>query len=183
MKVLNIHERGLDAKPAEVGALLDSLASSQDALWPSHTWPHMKFDRPLEVGAVGGHGPIGYFIEEYIPSQRIRFRFTAPKGFDGYHGYEVISLKNEVTLRHTLKMTTYGRAIVSWPLLFRPMHDALLEDSLTVAQASLGIAPDVKPWSYWVRLCRWVLSGRKARSQTTPNIALHRTRKDGAPVS
>lgn len=164
MKVLNIHERELHAKPAEVGALLDSLASAQDALWPNDTWPRIKFDRPLGLGATGGHGPIRYFVEEYQPGQSIKFRFTGPKGFDGYHGYEVIELTEEATLlRHTLKMTTHGRTIVTWLFVFRPMHDALLEDSLTVAQASLGITPDVKSWSYWVRLLRWVFSGRKAR--------------------
>ena len=176
MRVLNTHERELQAKLADIGALLDSLASSQDILWPKDTWPRMKFDRHLQVGATGGHGPIRYFVEEYKSGQSVRFRFTGPRGFDGYHGYEVLAQTKGVTLlRHTLKMTTYGRAIFTWPLVLQPMHDALLEDSLGVAQASLGIAPRMKPWSYWVRFLRWVLSGGKARVQTTPNQVIQPT--------
>ncbi len=163
MRVLSIHERELQAKSAEVGALIDSLASPQDALWPKDAWPRMEFDRPLQVGATGGHGLIRYFAEEYKPGQSVRFRFTRPKGFSGYHGYEVLAQPNETTLlRHTLKMTTRGRATFSWLLLFRPMHDALLEDSLAVAQASLGLTPHMKPWSYWVRFLRWVVSRRQS---------------------
>ena len=44
MKVINIHERELDGTPEQVGWLIDSLASAEDALWPYHLWPRMKFD-------------------------------------------------------------------------------------------------------------------------------------------
>ena len=94
---------------------------------------------PLGVGANGGHGPIRYFVEAYTPGESITFRFTGPKGFDGFHGFELVSGPNQrVVLRHTLSMTTHGPAVVSWPLVFRPMHDALIEDSLATAQESLG---------------------------------------------
>jgi hypothetical protein len=53
----------------------------------------------------------------------------------------------------------------SWPALFGPLHDALIEDSLVTAQVSLGQPPQVRPWSLWVKVLRWVLSGRKARAQ------------------
>jgi len=169
MKVLNIHERELYAGLTEVGTLLDSLASDKDALWPYDMWPRMKFDRPLGPGAEGGHGPIRYFVEDYKPGKSVRFRFTGPRGFNGYHVFDVISVKEGTTvLRHTLEMTTSGRAIFSWPLFFRPLHDALLEDSLTLAEASLGQISQVKPWSSWVRLLRYVVSGGEARPQTTP---------------
>ena len=42
MKVLNIHERELDAAPEQIGALIDSLASEEDSLWPVHSWPEMQ---------------------------------------------------------------------------------------------------------------------------------------------
>lgn len=58
MKVLNVHERELRATSEQVGALIGSLASRNDLLWPRHIWPKMEFDRPLSVGATGGHGPI-----------------------------------------------------------------------------------------------------------------------------
>jgi len=170
MEVLNVHERVLESEPVQVGALLDSLSSREDRLWPKHIWPRMEFDCPLGVGATGGHGPIRYFVEEYTPGRSIKFRFTGPKGFDGFHGYEIISTSKQPTvLRHTLKMNTQGPAIVSWPLVYRPMHDALLEDSLATAQISLGVAPQIQVWSLWVKVLRWVVSGGKARHQLTPN--------------
>jgi hypothetical protein len=114
MEVLNIHERELDADAVQIGALIDTLASKEDLLWPKHIWPHMDFDRSLGVGAKGGHGPIRYFIEEYTPGISIKFRFTGPKGFNGFHGYEIVRCpKQKVVLRHTLKMNTYGPAILS----------------------------------------------------------------------
>jgi hypothetical protein len=111
MKVRNIHDRELPATAAAVGGLIDSLASPEDALWPKQSWPRMKFDRALGVGATG------------------------------------------------------GMALLSWPVLFGPLHDALIEDSLVTAQVSLGQPPQVRPWSLWVKVLRWVLSGRKARAQ------------------
>jgi len=69
MEVLNVHERELEADPIQIGALIDSLASREDRLWPKHVWPRMEFDRSLGVGAKGGHGPIRYFVEEYTANQ------------------------------------------------------------------------------------------------------------------
>ncbi len=169
MEVLNIHERELEADPVQAGALIDSLSSPQDRLWPKHTWPKMALDRPLGPGAAGGHGPIRYFVEQYAPGEFIRFRFNGPKGFDGFHEYEIISTSKQSTLlRHTLRMHARGPAILSWPLLYRPMHDALLEDSLATAQVSLGLNPQIRTWPLWVKALRWIVSAGKARSQVLP---------------
>src|SRR5688572_30624625 len=126
MKVLNIHERTFDFPADKVGALIDTLASPKDRLWPNGLWPRMEFDRPLGVGAVGGHGPIRYSVEEYRPGRSVKFRFSGPRGFDGYHGFFVVPDGARTILRHTLEMTTHGPALVSWPLVFRPLHDALI---------------------------------------------------------
>jgi hypothetical protein len=168
MRVLNIHEREFHVAPKRVGALIDSLSSETDALWPNHLWPRMTFDRPLGIGAIGGHGPIRYAVEEYVPGRFIKFRFTGPKGFNGYHSYEAVrTARQSVVLRHTVKMATHGPALLSWPLVFRPLHDALIEDSLATAQASLGQTPRMKQWSLWVRFLRWLMSGGKAHRQLT----------------
>jgi hypothetical protein len=168
MKVRNVHERELHAGPDRVGALIDSLASRDDVLWPTHAWPRMEFDRALSVGARGGHGPIRYFVEAYVPGESIQFRFTGPRGFDGFHGCErITTTADTVVLRHTLEMTTHGLAVLSWPLVYRPLHDALIEDFLAAAEASLGQAPRIQPWSLWVRGLRWVVSRGKARAQAT----------------
>ena len=96
MKVLNIHERKFSASPEKVGALIDSLSSREDTLWPKQAWPRMEFARTLSVGAVGGHGPIRYYVEAYTPGKSIRFRFTRPRGFSGYHGYGVLDCGRRV---------------------------------------------------------------------------------------
>ncbi|PKO30371.1 MAG: hypothetical protein CVU34_19375 [Betaproteobacteria bacterium HGW-Betaproteobacteria-7] len=172
MHVLNIHEREIFAEAAEVGKLIDSLASDNDALWPKAFWPPMRFDRPLSVGAVGGHGPIPYVVEEFRPGQMVKFRFIGPLGFNGYHWFEVLP-KGEasVLLRHTIGMRAEGPALLSWPLFIRPLHDALLEDALAFAQASVGAVPVVRPWSPWVKLLRWLMSGGRAPGQRTPKPA------------
>jgi hypothetical protein len=69
-----------------------------------------------------------------------------------------------------VRMTTHGLAILSWPLIFRPLHDALIEDSFATAEAALGQPARMRAWSLWVRLLRWILSGGKARPQVVPRV-------------
>ena len=169
MRVLNVHERRLPrpASDVDVVDLIDSLSSGHDALWPRSMWPAMRFDRPLSVGADGGHGPIHYSVEEYVPGRRVQFRFSRPTGFNGHHRFEVLPDGDKAcVLRHTIEMEAEGLALLSWPLAIRPLHDALLEDALALAQASLGIAPEIRPWSPWVKALRWLLSAGKANAQT-----------------
>jgi len=181
MKVLNIHEREFEANYEQVGMLIDSLSSEDDRLWPNHSWPRMKFDRPLSIGADGGHGQIGYFVEAFKPGQSIKFKFTSPRGFNGFHTYEVVrSTQRSVFLRHTIEMTIHGAAFLTWPLIIRPLHDALLEDSLATAQASLGMIPQMQAWSPWVKFLRLAMSGGKAHSQITPNKLFQRSAKNRA---
>jgi hypothetical protein len=66
-------------------------------------------------------------------------------------------------------MQVHGTAVVTWPIVFCPMHDSLIEDSLASAEASLGLAPRIRPWSHWVSLLRCILSGGKASEQVIPN--------------
>jgi hypothetical protein len=167
MRVLNIHERNLPIAPARVGELLDTLASPNDRLWPKAAWPRMAFDRPLGVGADGGHGPIRYVVAAYDPGVSVVFRFKGPRGFDGGHRLDVIARPDGTTiLRHTLEMEAHGLARVTWPLAFRHLHDALVEDALALAQTNLGLPPDVHPWSWWVKLLRWTMTGGKANPQS-----------------
>jgi len=157
MQVCNVHERLFPLPSALVGALIDSLASRDDRLWPRDKWPPMRFDRPLAVGAAGGHGPIRYFVEEYRPGQSVLFRFSAPRGFNGTHCFEVEDRQGTAVLRHVLEMRAAGRAVLSWSLYIRPLHDACVEDCMDRATVSLGIALE-RParWSIYVRLLRAV---------------------------
>lgn len=66
-------------------------------------------------------------------------------------------------------MLATGLARFPWPAIFRPLHDALLEDALSQAQSSLRLTPAASPWSAHVRLLRWLMTGGKAKPQGTPN--------------
>jgi hypothetical protein len=116
----------------------------------------MKLDRPLGPGAKGGHGPIRYEVVTARPAERVRFRFTGPRGFDGYHEYQVLADGDGAILRHVLSMRTRGWAALAWPLMFRWLHDALIEDSLDAASIALNEPHDPAIWSRSVRLLRWV---------------------------
>jgi hypothetical protein len=158
LEIRNVHQRRLEPNPKN-GQLLSQLASSQDILWAHERWMPMRFDRPLQVGARGGHGSIGYDIVEYIPEQRIRFRFTAPRGFEGWHE---LSLENNI-LRHEINMVAHAKAIAIWYLI-RPIHDAVVEDSLDKAQSWASGQPlEPRAWRLWVRVLRWAMAQRAKR--------------------
>ncbi|MGC0421628.1 SRPBCC family protein [Embleya sp. AB8] len=154
MSVYNVHERLLAAKESEVGALIDTLSSSDDQLWAQRGWPQMKFDRPLQPGAIGGHGPVRYTVAAYVPSKWVRFTFSGPSGFHGFHEYAALAVDEEHTLlRHTLAMNARGPARLSWPIIYRRLHDACLEDSLDRAElACTGTVARPARWNPYVRL-------------------------------
>lgn len=164
VRVVNVHERKFRCGPEQAAQLLDSLASPGDRLWPSQHWPRMRLDRPLGLGATGGHGPIRYSVIAYEPGKRVTFEFKSPRGFVGRHWFEVLGHEpNGAVLRHTIDMSLEGAARLSWPLVIRPLHDALVEDALTNAQVALGEPPTPVPWSAWVRVLRRVVGRRTGR--------------------
>lgn len=59
---MNIHERVIPASVDAVGRMIDTLGSAGDGIWPTGRWPALTLDRPLQVGATGGHGPIRYRV-------------------------------------------------------------------------------------------------------------------------
>jgi len=173
MRILNVHERIIAKSIDAVGGLIDGLASPADRLWPHELWPAMRFDRPLAVGARGGHGPIRYDVAAYAPGRSVRFAFTGPKGFDGFHEFVAEPCSPGSTrLRHTLQMRTTGPARLSWPLVFRPLHDALIEDALDKAQRVLGCEPAGAHWSTRVRLLRWIVSRRSGQAKRRPDATV-----------
>ncbi|MBT8397363.1 MAG: SRPBCC family protein [Gemmatimonadetes bacterium] len=161
MRVSNHHSRSFGEPPELVGACLDSLSGQADSLWPYERWPRMGFDRPLAVGAKGGHGPIRYFVEEYEPGRKITFRFTKPDGFQGTHGFHVTPTDSGCELRHVIEMRVSGPALLTWPVVFRPLHDALLEDALDKVEANLsGRAWARRDLPLVVRILRRILANR-----------------------
>lgn len=136
--VYNVHERSLATLGAGAARLLDALASPNDALWPSDQWTAMRLDQHLADGATGGHGPIRYRVERYVPGELVRFRFVAPRGLLGTHTFEVLDDAVGVRLRHVVDMRLAGWARLSWPFVYRPLHDALLEGALDGAARAVG---------------------------------------------
>ena len=175
MAVTNVHERLL---PRHAGALIDELATPADRLWPTGAWPPLRLDRPLSVGAAGGHGPIRYFVESYVPSRWVRFRFSGPPGVHGFHEFICHGGPEGAVLRHTLVICPRGPARLGWPLAFRWLHDALLEDLLDRAELiTTGAVARPARWSPLVRALRYLLRPRRSRGQrlARPNeIGEHR---------
>ncbi|MGW1738370.1 SRPBCC family protein [Nocardia sp. NPDC001965] len=173
MAVVDIHRRHLPVPVGAVSALMDSLAAADDALWPVHCWPAMRFDRPLDAGAVGGHGPVRYTVEHYVPGRWVRFRFTGPRGFDGFHEFTVAPTPAGADLIHLLAMNVRGRARLTWPLAYRWMHDALLEDCLDRAEHALtGSVSRPARWSRRVRLLRRLAGTRSPVTRRDPAAAV-----------
>jgi hypothetical protein len=160
MRIANVHERALPAGGAAAKSLIDGLAGADDRLWPHDRWPPMRFERGLREGSEGGHGPVRYQIVELRPGRLVRFRFTGPPGLIGEHGYELEAGDGTVLLRHSLTGRAEGRMRWQWPLLFGPLHDALIEDSLDRAVATVSDVPyEPARWSRRARALRWLLKG------------------------
>jgi hypothetical protein len=169
--MLNIHERTIEAPAEQVGHLLADLGGEFDRLWPSPDWVTMRLDRPLAVGADGGHGPIRYRASAYEPGTRGRFEFHRRTGAVGYHEFTVESLgPNRCRMRHVLNVQLHGRMRLLMPLAIRSMHDAVLEDLLDNAEfATTGRVRSPAAWSPWVRVCRNVTGRTAVRAVPIPS--------------
>lgn len=170
MRVRNVHRRTIDA-PDVLGRLLDGLGSDHDRLWPGNRWPPLRLDRPVSVGARGGHGPIRYAVDHYEPASRVRFRFERPRGFAGFHEFRVATGgERSSELVHVLEANMTGAALVSWPLLYRPLHDALIEDALDNAErAAVGSLTRSQRWTTYVRCCRRIAGWFAHNRSRNPN--------------
>ncbi|MFC4002939.1 hypothetical protein ACFS2C_09585 [Prauserella oleivorans] len=85
--------------------------------------------------------------------------FDPPGGFDGFHEFTALPDGDGSVLRHLIAMRVHGKARLTWPLLYRPLHDALLEDLLDRAEENLtGEVARPARWSLPVRLLRGLRS-------------------------
>ncbi|MEM8905065.1 MAG: SRPBCC family protein [Actinomycetota bacterium] len=148
--VVNVHERRYpDADPGELGALIDTVGSPHDRLWPANgRWPAMRLDGPLDEHPAGGHGMVRYHVEEHVPGERVVFRFEPETGIDGVH---VIELLPGPTLRHSIRGRTHGSMRLAWPLAVRWLHERCIVDLFDQAAISLGRPIEPTRPSAWVR--------------------------------
>jgi hypothetical protein len=156
----NVHERHVQASPDEAGALLESLGSAEDRLWPARSWAPMVLDRGLEIGSRGGHDRIRYAVTAHDAGRRVEFTFAPSSGIEGTHAFSVEPLEDgTAVLRHVLEGRARGATLLIWPLVVRWAHDAVVEDAFDQAEAALGTGPRTPArWSPWVRLLRCGLS-------------------------
>ena len=162
MRINNVHERRLDVEPERIGLFIDSLAGPDDKLWPRDKWMPMVLDQGLKPGSAGGHGPVRYRVREHLPGRRVTFQFDSEgvvSGLDGRHFFEVLERRSGCYLRHTIDADCGPADWIKWIVIVRPLHDALLEDSLDQVERELhpGRAAE-SSWSIWVRILRKILS-------------------------
>ena len=155
MKVLNIHKRILNQPKSKVTELLKTLSTENDRIWPKEKWPEMKFKDGIKVGAKGGHGPIRYSVEKYIPNEIIQFGFSKPNGFNGVHKFEINELTNEKTqIKHTIDMITQGKGTLIWIFAIRSLHNALIEDGFDKLETNFSNNRKSTEWNIWVKFIR-----------------------------
>jgi len=158
MKVTNIHKRVIHQSKDKVSKILDSLSSKDDQLWPNEQWPPMVFRKGLSEGAIGGHVPIKYSIQKYIPGNTIEFKFIKPDGFKGIHKFEITELDSKKTeIKHTIKMSLSGKGVLTWYLAIKWLHDALLEDCLDKVESHFLQEPKSTKWNVWVCMLMKIL--------------------------
>jgi hypothetical protein len=169
MPILNVHERELPVPAGDVGRLLDRLGSVDDPLWPAPTWSPMRFDRPLGVGADGGHGRIRYRVTRHEPGRLVECTFDPASGCHGVHTFELEPRGTDrCVLRHRVTGRTTGAMRLWWPLVVRSCHDAVLEHLLDNAERAVtGRVRTPTRYSLRARLVTAVQHGR-VRSTRIP---------------
>jgi hypothetical protein len=147
MRITNVHERRIAVPADRIGELLNTLASDNDMFWPHENWPAVKFDRPLQVGATGGHGTGPYTITSYSPGRHIRFDFVGG-GRHGFHEFEIRPLAGGGSLlRHFLDAQPPLLGLYVWHARIRPLHDAVLEDLFDKVEAQVSRVARPQIWS------------------------------------
>lgn len=158
MKVLNVHKRTINRPKEKIAKLFSTLATDNDMLLATHKWSPMILDNGLSIGSKGGHGPIRYSVNKFVPGTMVEFEFSRPKGFIGIHRFEINELDATKTeLKHIIDMKIVGPALLSWPLAIRWLHDAFIEDAFDKVENHFSNDNKRTEWSLWVKILRKLL--------------------------
>ncbi|MFE1875768.1 DUF2867 domain-containing protein [Streptomyces sp. NPDC059496] len=161
--VRNVHERIIPASADCVGALLDRVSAPDDPIFPTPVWPAMVLDRPLGVGADGGHGRVRYCVTAYVPGRSVRFDTTGGAMGQGYHRFDVEPLGTDrCRVVHVLELTMPVRRFLQWKMAIQPVHDTMIEEVFdNIERGALGRPPHAptrrRPrallvnWLFWAR--------------------------------
>ncbi|TQK51867.1 uncharacterized protein DUF2867 [Streptomyces sp. SLBN-118] len=159
--VRNVHERHIAAPAEVVGALLDRVSSPDDPLSPSPVWPPIRFDRPLGVGADGGHGFVRYSVGAYDPGRSIRFDFAPPS--NGFHTLSTQPLDSGgCRVSHVLEQQQGLKSWLLWTLVIRPLHDTMIEELFDNIERAATPGTLTRPyrWSRRARLMHRLVTAR-----------------------
>lgn len=161
MKVRNVHQREMRGSMQQLGEIIKTYGSSNDRMYPFERWPKMQLegpDGPPLVGRIGNRGAARFVMTLYENGERVRYswKFLKPAGFDGHHHGEAEEVGNgKLLFRSVIDMNTRGlKATLLWLFVMRPLHDAVVEDSLDKVERELGSSPTVHKWSTWVKFLR-----------------------------
>lgn len=118
----------------------------------------MVLDKGLQVGSIGGHGPIRYAVSEHDPGRLVRFTTTPDAPFSGWHSFELTPTDRGVRWTHTLVIEQASPRI---RLLIVPLHDQILEELLDNAEARAASRPHpVVLYPAGIRFRRAIIRGR-----------------------
>ncbi|MBT2399958.1 DUF2867 domain-containing protein [Streptomyces sp. ISL-100] len=176
--IRDVHERTVQAPAEVVGALLDRLSAEDDPIFPTPAWEPMRFDRPLAVGAVGGHGPVRLSVSAYEPGRHVRFTFAPPD--NGFHEMTVEPLGPErCVVRHVLEQDLRGADFLLWLTVVKAVHSTVVEEVFDNIErvAAGGVERPVR-WSPWVRLLNRLAWGRAVAVEIPESARLIRTAID-----
>ena len=155
MRVINSHKRIINQPVNQVSELLQTLATSDDKIWPIKAWPAMRFKDGLKLGNSGGHGLIRYTIVAFVPGEHIKFEFFKPEGFNGTHEINIKSISENISeIIHLIQMNTTFKAYFLWIFVIRWLHEALIVDAFDKVENYFLMEKKTTPYSVWVTLLR-----------------------------
>ncbi len=159
MKIFNLHSREIASPIDEVTKIILTLAGPNDKFWPGDKWPRMRMSQEISEGSKCGHGPIRYTVSRFDPEGSIRFEFSKPEGFNGYHEFvwNAIDDGSMTLIQHKISMNTNFPATLKWSLAIRWLHDALIEDAFDKIENGLTGKKKRSSWSPLVKFLRWIL--------------------------
>jgi len=160
--VINIHKRIINQPKEKISELFRTLATENDKILNTNKWSPMKLNNGKTIGSKGGHGPIRYTVQKYIPNDYIQFEFTQPKGFNGTHYFRITELEeNKTEIKHSIEMNTTGTAILTWSIAIHWLHNAFMEDAFDKVENHFLTEKKKTEWSVWVKILRWILKPKK----------------------
>ena len=167
MKVKNIHWRKIKRPKNDIVQLFNTLATTNDMVWPQNIWPAMRFKDGLKIGSKGGHGIIRYTIIDFKEKDSITFEFTKPTGFIGTHELRIEAFsEKETVVYHKIKMNTKTiKATFFWMIVIRWLHDALIEDAFDNIENHFLENKRKTTHSLWVKILRYIYKRKAAKSK------------------